>query len=145
MTRRRSQGASLVLVLVVVSALVVLVDMALSATAREARVHSSRTEQAQAFYLAEAGRQRALTTLANCNAWGHEGVWFPLGAGEYRVSASREPVTPLQDRWTLTCVGRVQGAAGAAAETVTQQVLVTRQDESLIEKVEVVPDTWRRT
>lgn len=144
MTRRRSQGATIVLVLVVVSTLVVLVDMALSATARQARMHSSRTQHVQAFYLAEAGRQRALTTLADCNAWGHDGVWFPLGVGYYRVATTRETVAPLQDRWALTCVGWVQGGAGTVAETVTQQVLVTRKDESVIERVEILADTWRR-
>ncbi len=140
----RAGGVVLVTVLAVVATLVVLIDMALSATAREALVNSGRTERIAAFYLAEAGRQRALTTLARCNAWNHEGVWFPCGGGEYRVHAVKQTVAPLEDHWTLDCSGRVPGGAGTVVETVTQEVLVTRQDETVIEKLEVLADTWRR-
>jgi len=150
MRRGRAGGAILLWVLAVVGALVGLIDMALSATAREALVNSGRTERTQAFYLAEAGRNRALTSLARGNAWNHEGVWFPFGGGEYRVCAVKQTVAPLEDRWTLTCSGRVGGGGGTVTETemetvtVVWQVLVTRQDETLIEKLEPLVDTWRQ-
>jgi len=49
MRRGRAGGAILLWVLAVVGALVGLIDMALSATAREALVNSGRTERAQAL------------------------------------------------------------------------------------------------
>lgn len=137
---RRPAGAVLPFALVAAAVLVVLVTMALDATARGARTAADREARLQAFYLAEAGRQRVLTTLAAEAAWNRDGVWFPLGAGEYRVSASSDKLSHFHYRWTLTCQGRV----GDVVETVTQQVEVRRKPPARVQELTVRPDTWRR-
>lgn len=137
---RRPAGAVLPFALVAAAVLVVLVTMALDATARGARTAADREARLQAFYLAEAGRQRALTTLASEATWNRDGVWFPLGAGEYRVSTTSDRITNFRTLWTLTSQGRVRGFV----ETVTQQVEVRRQPPARVRELTVRPDTWRR-
>lgn len=137
---RRPAGAVLPFALVAAATILVLVTMALDATARGARTAASRENHAQAFYLAEAGRQRVLTTLAAENAWTEDGVWFPLGAGEYEVTATRERITNFRTLWTLTCRGRVNGLV----ETVVQQVEVRRQPPARVQELTIRADTWRR-
>lgn len=137
---RRPAGAVLPFALVAAAVLVVLVTMALDTTARGARTASDRQSRLQAFWLAEAGRQRALTTLASDATWNEDGAWFPLGAGEYQVTASSEKISNFRSRWTLTCQGRVRGFE----ETVTQQVEVRRQPPARVQELTVRPDSWRR-
>lgn len=137
---RRPGGAVLPFALVAAAVLVVLVTMALDATARGARSAADREARLQAFYLAEAGRQRVLTTLAAEATWNRDGVWFPLGAGEYQVTTSKDRISNFRSLWTLTCQGRVRGFV----ETVRQQVEVRRQPPARVQELTVRPDTWRR-
>lgn len=139
---RRPAGAVLPFALVAAITILVLVTMALDATARGARTASAREARAQAFYLAEAGRQRALTTLAFEDQWTEDGTWFPLGPGDYEVSMTAERLTNRLSLWTLTSRGRVNGTV----EAVTQQIEVRRRpgNSKKVQEIRLLPDTWRR-
>lgn len=140
--RRRGQGSALLLSVVVMSALLVLIMLALEATSRGARQHDLALRRDQAFYLAEAGRQRAITTLARTGTWPAAGQEFALGPGTYTVD-SNVSVSGLVWSYTLTSRGRVPGPSGPVDQTVTQRVDV-RRFLWFILGCEVVDGTWRR-
>lgn len=154
---RRPAGVVLPFALLATATILVLVTVALDSVARGAQVASSREARTQAFYLAEAGRQRAVATLVQDLAWTRNGVWFPLGRGRYEVTVQEAVQGNQATRWTVTARGQV----GGVEEVVTQQLEATlatsapkpgqgkdkgkgNDGKGTVSGFVTLPDTWRR-
>jgi hypothetical protein len=129
--------------------LLLLIGLGLDSASRGNLMQRTGVESDQAFYLAEAGRQRCASTLAEVADWPYDGVEFSLGGGSYVVNCTRVNDGGGWRRWTITSTGYVPNRARARSqETVTWQVRVrSRRIAGVVVVLGFTPvaGSWRRS
>ena len=79
---RKSKGSALLLVILIFAIFTVLSALFAKIVYNYHVTASAVLEREQAFYLAEAGIERAIALLPNTDV---NGTWFTLGNGKYKV------------------------------------------------------------
>ncbi len=123
------QGMALVITLLVMALLLLLGSAFLSISSTEIQIAFNERNGIQAFYLAEAGAERAIAELNLNSAYAGTGTTEPsLGTGTYAVTVtSVNPPPPGSfDRKQVTAFGYVPSSTAAGRAMARVEVVVQR-------------------
>jgi len=105
-----------------VGILLTLVTVSLEAAIRGLRMQHLRVQASQALYLADAGRQRALSVLKKSGSWSSNGVEITLGDGSYEVTVTTPNPGTQPNRRRIAASGYLPRRANPTALQRTEQL-----------------------
>ncbi len=114
-----NRGVALLITLLLMMLLATVAIMSIDRSTTDIELSFNQLHEEQAFYLAEAGAERAFIVLSDSNSWRAGFNTVAMGDGFYDVSVLDETMdSSLADTILLVSVGNVDGAVATVVLTV---------------------------